>query len=304
MSELVLRAILHPTDFSESSRPALLLARDLARDHAALLVLVHVADPAGGQGPLGGTAPAAGDVVSRMAEEVARLQGTDPALKVEGRVVEGLPTDTILAAAAQARADLIVMGSHGRTGLGRVLLGSVAERVSRQATCPVLILKASPADAAISAAAAGGASADRPGPRFPVVLVPSDFSTRSREALRVASWLVQEGSRVVVVHVVQAVHVATEGYAEALLERLREWAAPVLGPQLEYRLGEGDPAEEILSVAGQTGASLIIVPSHGRTGLDRILMGSVAEQVFRGAACPVLILQLPTDSSSLAPARA
>lgn len=294
MSESSPRVILHTTDFSEASRPALGLARDLARDHDATLFVVHIVDSAMGRSEVGVIGSTLDQVRSRVEQLVASLQRGDSALKVQGRVEEGLPTDAILDLAKELRADLIVMGSHGRTGVGRVLVGSVAERVARSAPCPVLLLKAARDDEATPGEAGPAPS----GPRFPVVVVPTDFSRRSREALKVASWLVQEGSLVVAVHVVEAVHVAAEGYAEALLERLKEWVAPITGLHADHQIREGDTADEILAVADQTHANLIVVPSHGRTGLDRLVMGSVAEQVFRGATCPVLIVRIPDEARS------
>ncbi len=298
MSESSPRAILHPTDFSDASRPALGLACDLALDHAADLLIVHVADPGTGRGDPAVPLQSLEELRQRVDEKAARLRSDHPALKVRSKVVEGLPTDAILAAAVESSCDLIVMGSHGRTGVGRVLVGSVAERVARRAPCPVLILKA-PRDSGEGAQAPPvGGDSGRTGPRFPVVLVPTDFSKRSREALQVAQWLLHEGSLLVVAHVIEEMHVAAEGLVEALTERLREWAEPIAGSRTEYLLREGDTADEILALARETHASLIIEASHGRTGLDRLMMGSVAEKVFRGAPCPVLIVRLPDRTDS------
>lgn len=139
---LPVHTILHPTDFSERSTHALQLACSLARDHGARVVVLHVLAP---------PAVAYGEALTSYAEEAERraaeeklnrLQLPDPAISLERRLTEGEPAERILQVAEEIHADLIVMGTHGRTGLSRLLMGSVAEQVVRQAPCPVLTIKA------------------------------------------------------------------------------------------------------------------------------------------------------------------
>jgi nucleotide-binding universal stress UspA family protein len=149
---LAIRTILHPTDFSPRSEHAFRLAGSLARDHGARLVVLHVTSP---------PAVAYGEVLTELATEgyqqaawdaFRRLQESDPKLRelrVETQLVEGDPAAEILRVAAETGCDLIIMGTHGRTGLGRVLMGSVAEQVVRKARCPVLTVKA-PLPAAVA----------------------------------------------------------------------------------------------------------------------------------------------------------
>jgi nucleotide-binding universal stress UspA family protein len=140
---LPIRTILHPTDFSEHSRSAFQTACFLAHECAARLVVLHVVEPPATI--TGGTA--AGPLVAEelpLHEAHQHLRGVrplDPDLAVEHRLEVGYPAETILAVARQLRADLIVMGTHGRRGFGRLVMGSVAEQVLREATCPVLTLK-------------------------------------------------------------------------------------------------------------------------------------------------------------------
>jgi nucleotide-binding universal stress UspA family protein len=137
------RTILHPTDFSASSQTAFDLACSLAKDHGARLVLLHVAAPAPvvvGDGVL---APAVMPA-EFLRDEEEQLRGLRPAqqgVPVEHVFVVGDVTKEILNVARDARADFIVMGTHGRTGLRRMLLGSVAEEIIRRAPCPVLAVK-------------------------------------------------------------------------------------------------------------------------------------------------------------------
>jgi nucleotide-binding universal stress UspA family protein len=139
---LPIRTILHPTDFSEQAQHAFAAACSLARDHGARLFVLYVRAPAViAFGELG---PIVTDLVWTPADMKAGLSGQhlpDPGVEVEYRVAEGEPAAEIVRQAGVLGANLIVMGSHGRTGLGRLLMGSVAEAVLRRAPCPVLTLK-------------------------------------------------------------------------------------------------------------------------------------------------------------------
>jgi nucleotide-binding universal stress UspA family protein len=137
---LALKTILHPTDFSERSEVAFRLACALARDHGARVVALHVVLPAVLYGE--GMVVLPPESYQREAEEkLRRLQAHDPKVPVECRVAEGDPTREILRVAQEVKCDLIVLGTHGWTGLGRILMGSVAEGVVRKAPCPVLTVK-------------------------------------------------------------------------------------------------------------------------------------------------------------------
>jgi len=142
------RRILHPTDFSRASAPALRRAVALARACRAPLVLLHVMTP---PSPFIGedTPPssyvdllilARRSAKRRLAAVFVRVRRTG--VRARAVFAEGLPADAILRAARRMRADLIVMGTHGRTGVSRVFMGSVAERVVRQSRCPVLTVRA------------------------------------------------------------------------------------------------------------------------------------------------------------------
>src|SRR5262245_58788484 len=130
--------ILFPTDFSTAGQAALAMATSLARDHRAKLVIVHVEEPptAYGGGELYyGVAEPDRDELKRM---LAAVVPTDPAVPCEHRLMVGSPATAIVHLAEQEGVEMIVMPTHGRTGLMRVLMGSVAEDVVRKARCPVL----------------------------------------------------------------------------------------------------------------------------------------------------------------------
>ena len=144
------RRILHASDFSPASRPAFRRALDLARANRAGLTLVHVYStyiPMMGEGYVGGgqvydkmIADIRTDAQRRLGRLVAEARKTG--VRAKGLALGGIPHDRIVRAARSTRADLIVLGTHGRTGLGRLFLGSVAARVVTLAPCPVLTVRA------------------------------------------------------------------------------------------------------------------------------------------------------------------
>jgi nucleotide-binding universal stress UspA family protein len=153
---LPIKTILHPTDFSDCSRQAFRLASLLAQEQGARLIILHVKPPPE-------VTVASGDALvvlqpggydERLRQALRRLEVADPEVTVEHRLAEGNPARVIVEQAEASGCDLIVMGTHGRTGLGRLLLGSVAEHVLRKACCPVLTVKAPAPDFEVARRAA------------------------------------------------------------------------------------------------------------------------------------------------------
>lgn len=129
--------ILVPINWSACSDDAFQVAASLARSHGAeLLVLFVVPLPTVMYGP------APEDYLEHMYQDLCRIKSSDPSMCVRHQLVEGDPAREILRAAEDNKSDLIVMGTHGRTGLTRLLMGSVAEQVVRNASCPVMIVQA------------------------------------------------------------------------------------------------------------------------------------------------------------------
>lgn len=135
------KKILFPTDFSHTGDAALAMATALARDSGATLLIVHVQEPpmayGGGELYYGVQNPAVEDL-ERM---LRAIKPADPAVAFEHRLVNGDPAAEIVRLAEEENVDMIVLGTHGRTGLYRLLMGSVAEAVVRRANCPVLTFK-------------------------------------------------------------------------------------------------------------------------------------------------------------------
>jgi len=296
------RTILFAADFSERSKEAFQVACSLAHEQKTRLLVLHViekrpdSEPPLAYGELGvpislgaGILPDHEALKQGLCEFYAPRHPIDVAYYVR----DGLPAEALLCMAHEIGCDLIVTATHGRTGLRRLLAGSVAEAVLRKARCPVLALH--------TLEPAGEA------PGIRVVLHPNDFSENSEPALNVARLLARDhGARLVVLHVAPpevlingSTMVPTDPrvYRDALEEIRGRLEGPDLKFPVETRAVQGDSAAEILRAAKEAECGLIVMGSHGRTGLGRLLMGSVAEAVLRKATCPVLIVKKPDSKT-------
>ena len=289
--------ILCPVDFSDPSRRALHHAAALAsREGAALHVLYVVPEAMPLPVPILMLAvrPAPVDAKAGAAEALAAFVAGAALPRPPIMVVrEGPPVDAILACAAEIDADLIVLGSHGRDGLGHLLFGSTAERVLHKAPCPTLI---------VPLHAEEPASVD--GVRFTRVVCAVDFSPASTRALGLALSMAQDhGAELTVLHVVEAVaEDALEGalppvvraHVDELtsLARKRLHAALARDAHARCVLHEvvryGRAARAIPREAADRGADLIVLGSHGHRGLGLLGIGSTTHAVVCRATCPVL----------------
>lgn len=279
-------------DGSECALHALDFALLLAKGTSSKISICSVADPA-----------PAYETRSPMTIEkaVARIRAhaqsvVDEALEkasqsgatAAGIVLEGEPAFEIVGYATVIGADGIVAGTHGRSGLKRLFMGSVAEGVLRTASVPVFTVRAE------ARVAANGR-----------ILVPIDGSACSLEALDVAIGFAAElGSEVIVCHVVDLAKAATMSGGEAqlvagCLEELQaEGMALVADAEnrvagrvpVSGQTAEGAPVAEIERLAAEIEPTFIVIGSHGRTGLNRLLIGSVAEGVVRSAPAPVMVI--------------
>jgi nucleotide-binding universal stress UspA family protein len=292
--------ILVPIDFSPPSDAALAYARIFARAFGSTLHLLNVTGPTFLRA-----------IVANPADrEIAILNRLDDRLTDEDRgqfravtAVEqsDAPADEIIRYARLRDIELIVMGTHGRTGVSHFLLGSVAETVVRTAPCPVLTLRDP----------AGHVSTPRGTPSR--VLVPTDFSPPSDRALDYARLIAaRTGASLHLLHVLEElVDTASFGSEVFVPDAPEVRAARVAQAQerLAHRIGTGDAerprattdvvvgsgAKTIASYAADHGYDLIVMGTHGRTGFSHLVMGSVAEQVVRNAECPVLSTHHPRE---------
>ncbi len=139
---LAIKKVLHPTDFSHLSEQALHLAHSLARDYKARLVLLHVKMPQEViEGEFGMPAPEPEASDEELLEKLGTLIPQGSTVELERLVVHGVAAEEIVRVAKELQCDLVVMGTHGRGGLARVLVGSIADDVARNAPCPVLTVR-------------------------------------------------------------------------------------------------------------------------------------------------------------------
>lgn len=281
--------ILLPTDFSESAQCALRVAVYLAVSHRAELRvfharLLHAEDPAREEPSLARAVDDARFYARAWIEHDA--EGRLDVSAEESRNVDAFQalTDEI----DRRGPDLIVMGTHGRSGLDRLLMGSLTDKMLRHAPCSVLTVRS---DARLPA----------PGRGLERLLVPVDFSEPSKRALEAARALGETtGARATVVHVMSTVvpaHYAAsvdssfelDPHLLSAAERtLRAWTT---GRDVDLALGEGLASVEIPRLAAERESDLIVMGTRGLTGLEHILVGSVTERVCRTAKVPVLVVK-------------
>jgi nucleotide-binding universal stress UspA family protein len=297
------RRILLATDFSPPADLAYAYAAGMARALPAGMLILNVLEGPPGLDP---AFPVNTVFLKQIQEEsdrelakISRVAEKDGIVCVT-RQVYGRPAEGVARVAEEARTTLIVMGTHGRTGWDRLLLGSAAEAVVREAPCPVLTVRMSPK----------AAVADIPGSvKIDQVLVPLDFSEFAQEAFEYAAMLAKQfGAKVLLVHAVEAaaypLDFALFGVSEAaalrgrIQVRLHELMSVLKadGVEAEVVCETGTAAEVIVKEAGRfpPGAKgAIVMGTHGRRGLNRLALGSVAEYVVRHAACPVFTVKSP-----------
>lgn len=294
------RRIMCPVDFSRFSVRALACAAALARWYDAQLMVLHIVptfEPMQVRGDLGEpahvlTSMSREEVLAEMSQSLS-LGAVSPG--VTPLAEAGDPRATIIHQAISKEADLIVMGTHGRRGFNRLLLGSVAEAVLREAPCPVLTV---PPHASARASEAV---------TFKRILCPIDFSSSALQALRVALNLARQADgRVTLLHAVEwlpeeepralrqfdVVEYRRDITSEAQ-EQLRTLVAeePRTWVEIDDIVVFGRAYREILRAAEATPADLIVMGAQGRGGIDLALFGSTTQQVVRGATCPVLTVR-------------
>lgn len=289
---LTIGHILIPTDLSEESRRPFPRAASLAERYDADLHILNVPQTAS-QGNDGFPIPADrfDEWLSTAGQTGARVNLDSVPIR-QHQVGALSPQDGILECVRQENIDLVVMGTRGRQGVNRMLFGSVTEDVIRRAPCPVLTVQAdSPARA-----------------RHPVrhVVVPVDFSEASTVALRHAKEIaLTHGAELDLLHVVEErVHPSAYGPkptgvpGSTILDRLEQSLAVMARKNVGYEHARvnatvGHPPAAILDYVRDSDVDLVVSATHGRTGLSRLLIGSVTESVIRQAPVPVFVVRPP-----------
>ena len=285
--------VLCPVDFSEISRRALDHATALAQWYEARLTVLNVFPvmPVMDVPPLVLDDKMREELTGELRRFTAMVPSTVP-LELRVEHAESIP-EAIRHYASSGDVDLLVMGTHGRSGFKRVLLGSVTERVIRQALSPTLVVPARAHDVAPA------------GPvHFRKVLCPVDFSEHSLRAVEYAVNLAEEtDAELQLLHVVALSPEITElessfehvrGQVEA--DRLRRLNAlmPSAAPTyctIQTAVRYGSAHRQILKAAGEQPSDLIVMGAQGRSALDTVIFGSNTARVARGACCPVLVVR-------------
>jgi nucleotide-binding universal stress UspA family protein len=283
-----------PVDFSEFSRRALHHARAVARWYEARLTVLYVHPDLSTE-----MLPVALGVRDRdqlMTELKEFTAAASDGVPIDLRVEEGTNVHhQILRAAESIDADLLVLGSHGRSGFERLLLGSVTEKILRKAPCPTLVVPRRAPDATGDEVV-----------QYKRILCPVDFSDRSLRAVEYALMRAQErASELTLLHVIEvppeleafplagafdreAFRAAAEADGLGRLATLIPDAARdycTIAPLVRH----GSAPTEILAAASERHSDLVVMGGTGRGVLDVVVFGSTAARVSRNAACPVLV---------------
>ena len=288
--------IVCPVDFSLYSEMALLLAARLGAWYRCGVTAMHVTVPLPSSEVAALAQPNRALIERNLEAMVARARPTHP--DVDARLIEG---DTAAAAivkhATATNADLLVMGSHGRSGFDRFVLGSVTDATVRSAPCPVLVVP--------SHLEAGAAPRQA---NFTRILCTVDFSVASLNALAEAMTMAEEtNGELTLLSVIETppelqqrsrgkeINVdAARAEAEAEeLQRLRALIPDDIRAYCTVRtaIAEGGAARQILREAEQRGVDLIVMGVHGRSRFDELIFGSTTQDVLRKAHCPVLVVR-------------
>ena len=296
--------ILCPIDFSDYSRRALDNAIAMARWYKSTVTVLHVFSTA----PVAAVGPGPVVLEPILLSPVDRQQlladtrafvesESAPGLTINAIVREGEIAGEILEQATIMKADLLVIGTHGRSGFERLLLGSVAERILRKATCPVMTVPRRLPDAVPAGAVL-----------YKRIVCPVDFSESSLHALKYATSLAHEADgQLTIVHVVahELEYTGDIEYStgmtvgdflkereETLRGRLREAVASASKfCRVDSSLAHGKPWREVLRIAAERRSDLIVMGVQGRGAVDLLLFGSTTQHVVREASCPVLTLR-------------
>jgi nucleotide-binding universal stress UspA family protein len=289
--------VLCPIDFSDISHHALAHAAAMARWHGAQLTLLHVFPylPAMDLPPFPLEDVDRANILAKM-REFAAIVPRD--VDIDCQLAEGQPVhEAISRHAATTRADMLVMGTHGRSGFRRAFLGSVTEKVIRQATCPTLVVPPRVGDVA----------PDTP-VQFRRILCPTDFLASSLKAFEYALSLAEEAdAELTLLHVVEMLAavgqeppVADDQFARlrgaTIVEARRRLNELIPDDVRAYctvdaLVVEGRAYKEILCQAKEKRADLIVMGVHGRGAIDLLLFGSTTHHVLRASTCPVLIVR-------------
>lgn len=298
---LKFKKILYPTDFSQCANQAFSYALNLAQKfqselHMLNAIILHDNNPHDPASLFPDIVPIHNTLIERGQEKMSEIKesGNVADINVKKIIERGMaPAPVILEYARENDIDLIVMGTHGHRGIGHFFLGSVAEEVVRFAKCSVLTIK----------------EKMDPHASEPLnnILVPTDFSEYSQHALTYAKEIASSyDAQLQILHVIeQSAHASVYEYGERSIyniraniqgkttEAMERMLKETKGPKVKIatHIVEGHAANDIVKFASTNNIDLIVIATHGLTGLEHFLLGSITEKVVRLATCPVLTVK-------------
>jgi nucleotide-binding universal stress UspA family protein len=295
------KKILFPTDFSRCAGQAFTHALYLTQRYGAEMHMLHAVvlnedDPNNPEHHF----PGIEDIVERLNESIEERMTSEieaskalvlNIVKAQRRGIS--PATVILDYAQDNDIDLIVMGTQGLRGLSHLLMGSVAEEVVRLARCPVFTVREK--------------KQPKPIEDFERILAPVDFSDHSKKSLSYAKVMAESyGAKLQILHVIEEnIHPAFYASGKSSIfelipnikekseQALKQLLADAGGPKVdaEVHVVEGRATQEIVKFAEKYGSDLIVIATHGLTGIEHLLLGSVAEKVVRMSSSPVFTVK-------------
>jgi len=283
---ITLNHVLLPHDFGDTSQTAMDYAIALARMFNAVLDVLHVRDRNDTVIPERFPRELYEELQATVRERLLRITALDETKPIlDFHLRSGTAHAEILRFAKEQRTDLIVMGTHGRRGIAHAVLGSVAETVVRTAPCPVLTVRRPPREYTT-----------------PNILVPTDFGEASDTALSYGRTLAHTlGGKLHLLHVMENYfmrpivadpHALEAAARRQLDERLTLMDRDTLGASATLEVSD-HTAAAVVEYANASHIDFIVMGTHGRQSMERLLTASVAEHVVRTASCPVLTVKHP-----------
>jgi nucleotide-binding universal stress UspA family protein len=303
------KRMLLPLDGSELAEVALPYAKGISSRFGLEVLLLHVTGRGDGE-----SLPLHQAYVDRTSESlkagIAELKGGGQPATVRGEVAAGYPADEILRYASENEVDLILMATHGHSGFREWMIGSVADKVLRSSAPPVLLVRAGmPRDTAYEKWSSLKMLVPLDGSDLAELVLPHVQALASSEGGPGAEVVLVGVCEPLVLPVVTAPETSvnwgtaadeyvakSKNCSEKYLSRVqRELAAAGIKVSLEVLVG--DPATEIIDYAGKKQVNLVVMATHGRSGIGRWAYGSVTHKVLHGASCPILMVRPPLSPS-------
>ena len=277
--------ILFATDLADRDMSAFEIASELAMKAKSRLIVTHVVDPNN----------SSSTQLEMAKRKLAAYVPEDISVDFEHLLKQGDACECILQSVREKDIDLLILGTHGRDGLERAFFGSVAEKIIRKSSVPVMTIRE--------------ARPSFPSHENPKLLVPIDFSVYGYAALEYATKLaISTGGEITIVHVDDSDHSATKQFPHGqpgstdrqkqIWHQLKGYAPSSSKISHTHKLLKGDPAREIIEYANAKHFDFVVQGTHGRSGIRRAIMGSVAENIVRHVNCPVISIR-PEEQQSI-----